>query len=340
MIVPVVVEGQSIRWYEDPPDIADNSIEFVQLEFRLPEDWRGLSVTAQFTQTKTYNHLLIDGRCYLPPELTAGHCEVSIFGYSDGEVTRGTTIPLQFNIRRSGFVSSAETPIPPTPDLYAQLLQYLAKPVVPQVGENGHWFVNGVDTGVTASGYTPQKGIDYWTPGDKQEIVDDVLVELPETGGPGGASGAGLWTLIREETLAEDVREYFVNKNAKGDPFAYDELMITTYQKSALASSGKLYYHFNGVQCGSPYAGKGGEGRATMFRASRDGMISCSYASGPEIKESSGGIDNIPSSSSTGMYFPAVASASKLASAKLSTDWWSTSLLRAGLIVRVWGRNK
>lgn len=123
MIVPVVVEGQSLRWYGGIPEIANNSIEFVQLEFRLPEDWDDMVIVAQFTQTKTYNCLLVNNRCFLPRELVTGSCEVSVFGYLNEKVTRGTTIPLKFNIIKSGFVSSADTPIPPTPDLYAQLIK-------------------------------------------------------------------------------------------------------------------------------------------------------------------------------------------------------------------------
>ena len=46
----------------------------------------------------------------------------------------------------------------------------------PMIGENGNWFVwntetqEYVDTGVCAEGYTPKKGVDYWTPGDKSEV--------------------------------------------------------------------------------------------------------------------------------------------------------------------------
>lgn len=126
MIVPVVVEGQSLRWYGGIPEIADNSIEFVQLEFRFPKDWEDMVVVAQFTQTKTYNCLLVNNRCFLPRELVAGLCEMSVFGYLNDRVTRGTTLPLKLNISRSGFVSSAETPVPPTPDLYAQLIEYFS----------------------------------------------------------------------------------------------------------------------------------------------------------------------------------------------------------------------
>lgn len=121
----VAVEGQTLRWYGKIPEIADNSVQFVQLEFSLPEDWADLVVVAQFSQTKTYNRLLEDGCCYLPAELVAGPCEVSLFGQRAGENVRATSVPLRFKISRSGFTSTAETPIPPTPDLYAQLLEKL-----------------------------------------------------------------------------------------------------------------------------------------------------------------------------------------------------------------------
>lgn len=121
----VAVEGQTLRWYGKIPEIADNSVQFVQLEFDLPWYWADLVVVAQFSQTKTYNKLLEDGCCYLPAELVAGPCEVSLFGQRAGETVRATSVPLRFKIKRSGFTSTAETPIPPTPDLYAQLLEKL-----------------------------------------------------------------------------------------------------------------------------------------------------------------------------------------------------------------------
>lgn len=153
MIVPVVVEGQSLRWYGRIPEIADNSIEFVQLEFRFPEDWDNMVIVAQFTQTKTYNCLLVNNRCFLPMELVAGPCEVSVFGYLNEEVTRGTTIPLKLNISRSGFVSSAETPIPPTPDLYAQLIEYFSSIAGSGGGGSGSGTINPEDIAAAVEDY-------------------------------------------------------------------------------------------------------------------------------------------------------------------------------------------
>ena len=127
MVHRIVVEDQSLWWYGRPPKIADNSIEFVQFQFHLSEDWEPLLLVAQFTQADTYNMLLKDGKCFLPVELIAGLCKVSLFGYTEGKPLRATSIPLIFEIEKSGFVSSAETPIPPTPDLYAQLLERIAE---------------------------------------------------------------------------------------------------------------------------------------------------------------------------------------------------------------------
>ena len=123
----VVVDGQKLSWYGKPPELADNSIQFVQFQFNLSEDWAELEVVAQFTQDQTYNKLLENGCCYLPAELVAGMCDLSLFGQKAGQVVRATTIPLRFKIHKSGFTSTAETPIPPTPDLYAQLLEKLGQ---------------------------------------------------------------------------------------------------------------------------------------------------------------------------------------------------------------------
>lgn len=127
MVHRIVVEDQSLRWYGRPPKIADDSIEFVRFQFHLPEDWDSLVLVAQFTQEGTYNMLLDEDTCFLPKELIPGLCKLSLFGYAEGKPLRATSIPLVFQIEESGFVSSAETPIPPTPDLYAQLLERIAE---------------------------------------------------------------------------------------------------------------------------------------------------------------------------------------------------------------------
>lgn len=143
MIVSVNVDDQSLRWYDRPPKIADKSIQFVKFKFNLSPEWEGYQVTAQFTQKDTYNMLLKNDYCDLPVEITAGPCLVSVFGYSPDQSARATVIPLLFTIEQSGFVGDGQTPIPPTPDLYAQLLISMNESLlngVPVIRDN-HWWV-------------------------------------------------------------------------------------------------------------------------------------------------------------------------------------------------------
>lgn len=43
--------------------------------------------------------------------------------------------------------------------------------ITPHIGENGNWFIGDEDTGVKAQGYTPQKGVDYFTEAEISEIA-------------------------------------------------------------------------------------------------------------------------------------------------------------------------
>ena len=101
--------------------------------------WKTLYKVVQFTQCEeTYNVVLgIDGTtCLLPAELHPGAVKMSLFGYdAESDTTvRATTVPVTLHIRPSGFVADGDTPIPPTPDLYTQLLKKLSEM---QTGANG-----------------------------------------------------------------------------------------------------------------------------------------------------------------------------------------------------------
>ena len=63
----------------------------------------------------------------LPAELHPGTVKMSLFGYdAESDTTvRATTVPVTLHIRPSGFVADGDTSIPPTPDLYTQLLKKL-----------------------------------------------------------------------------------------------------------------------------------------------------------------------------------------------------------------------
>lgn len=122
-----LVKNQSIEIIEREV-LADHQIQYVQFRFTFDGDWRRFHKVVQFTQCdETYSIVLgFDGTsCYLPAELHVGAAKMSVFGYdTESDTTvRATTVPVTLNIRPSGFVGDDEPPIPPTPDLYTQLLK-------------------------------------------------------------------------------------------------------------------------------------------------------------------------------------------------------------------------
>ena len=119
--------------------IASDQIAFVSVKFVFDGAWKTLHKVVQFTQCEeTYNLVLgTEGTtCLLPAELHPGAVKMSLFGYdAESDTTvRATTVPVTLHIRPSGFVADWDTPIPPTPDLYTQLLKKLSEM---QTGANG-----------------------------------------------------------------------------------------------------------------------------------------------------------------------------------------------------------
>lgn len=165
--------------------IADQQICFVDMCFLFSPDWEQLDKTAQFSQgEKTYNvHLGTDNVCHclLPAELQTGCVSVSVFGYAvDGSV-RATTVPLGIGIKRSGFQGDGETPIPPTPDLYAQLLDAIDKKIA-----SLHDGKDGVDG---KSAY--EIAVDNGYPGTEQAWLASLKGDKGDTGEPGTAGEKG-----------------------------------------------------------------------------------------------------------------------------------------------------
>ena len=133
-----LVKNQKIEVLEREV-IASDQIAFVSVKFVFDGAWKTLHKVVQFTQCEeTYNVVLgTEGTtCLLPAELHPGAVKMSLFGYDEESDTtlRATTVPVTLHIRPSGFVEDGATPIPPTPDLYTQLLKKLSEM---QTGANG-----------------------------------------------------------------------------------------------------------------------------------------------------------------------------------------------------------
>lgn len=163
-------EGQVVKIVEDER-LADKYINANTVHFEFCERWDGMVITAQFTQkrivlnpetqkqeeeTKTFNVLVdeITNTVTMPNEIEAGKVDISAFGAHPETGVRITTIPVTKTVDKSGFVGDGDTPIPPTPDLYAQLIakvEEVGQSVEANIGEavQNYLTENPVETGAT-----------------------------------------------------------------------------------------------------------------------------------------------------------------------------------------------
>ena len=121
-----LVKNQSIEILEREV-LADHQIQYVQFKFTFDGDWKHFHKVVQFSQCDEVYSIVLGTEgtsCYLPAELHVGAAKMSIYGYdTESDTTvRATTVPVTLNIRASGF-EGEEPPVPPTPDLYTQLLK-------------------------------------------------------------------------------------------------------------------------------------------------------------------------------------------------------------------------
>ncbi len=172
------VKNQIITREDSFPVVAD-SRNYLEASFEFSEEWQG-KITAIFGFCGEFYSILIEnGKCIVPWEV------IKSPGFTVSVVCgdRITANMTRVEVDLSGYFEG-QTPKPPTPDVYQQILDS-AKP--PYVGENGNWYVwdkasrGYVDTELSAQakdGYTPIRGTDYWTEDDKAEIytyVDTVV---------------------------------------------------------------------------------------------------------------------------------------------------------------------
>ena len=175
------ITGQKID-LERREVVADEQVAFVNLLFLFTPEWEQIDKVAQFKQSENvYNVHIGKGnvaQCTLPAEITNGQTSISIFGYHD-EV-RATTATLEFRVCRSGFSDSGSVPIPPTPDLYAQLLKKIDGKIASlhdgkdgKNGENGKDGTNGVDGKNGTDGYSPTATVTETDAGAVISITDN-----------------------------------------------------------------------------------------------------------------------------------------------------------------------
>ena len=200
--------------------IASDQIAFVSVKFVFDGAWKTLHKVVQFTQCEeTYNVVLgIDGTtCLLPAELHPGAVKMSLFGYdAESDTTlRATTVPVTLHIRPSGFVEDGATPIPPTPDLYTQLLKKL--------DEKAAGLQNGKD------GFSPKVKTEQMESGVVITIVDaDGETSATLHNGANGEKGSSAYQIAVEQGYQGSESDWLSslkgdkgekgNTGAKGNP--------------------------------------------------------------------------------------------------------------------------
>ena len=160
--------------------VADEQVAFVNLLFLFTPEWEQIDKVAQFKQGENvYNVHIGKGnvaQCTLPAEITNGQTSISIFGYHD-EV-RATTASLEFRVCRSGFSDSGSVPVPPTPDLYAQLLEKIDGKIASlHDGKDG----KDGENGKSAYEIAVQNGYD----GTETDWLESLKGQKGDTGEPG-----------------------------------------------------------------------------------------------------------------------------------------------------------
>ena len=200
--------------------IASDQIAFVSVKFVFDGAWKTLHKVVQFTQCEeTYNVVLgIDGTtCLLPAELHPGAVKMSLFGYdAESDTTlRATTVPVTLHIRPSGFVADGDTPIPPTLDLYTQLLKKL--------DEKAAGLQNGKD------GFSPKVKAEQMESGVVITIVDaDGETSATLHNGANGEKGSSAYQIAVEQGYQGSESDWLSslkgdkgekgNTGAKGNP--------------------------------------------------------------------------------------------------------------------------
>ena len=200
--------------------IASDQIAFVSVKFVFDGAWKTLHKVVQFTQCEeTYNLVLgIEGTtCLLPSELHPGAVKMSLFGYdAESDTTlRATTVPVTLHIRPSGFVADGDTPIPPTLDLYTQLLKKL--------DEKAAGLQNGKD------GFSPKVKAEQMESGVVITIVDaDGETSATLHNGANGEKGSSAYQIAVEQGYQGSESDWLSslkgdkgekgNTGAKGNP--------------------------------------------------------------------------------------------------------------------------
>ena len=160
------------RLTSDISAAISGNVNYYKCEFTFSDEWQGLSKYAVFSKKdKAYTVEIKDGCCFIPKEVLqeSGNIAIGVFGTNGSETDylRISTNPVTALVS-TGAYKEGDTPETPTPDLWEEYLNQVAKAadnVIPYINKSdNHWYVYDpktqkyVDSGVNSVGAKGDKG--------------------------------------------------------------------------------------------------------------------------------------------------------------------------------------
>jgi hypothetical protein len=169
----------------DAPVLASGGLNEVHVAFNFCEKWAGFIKTAIFyrNEEEAYYAVLDEtDTCIVPWEVCyeEGTFYFGVFGEKDG--IRRTSNVVRYKVKK-GAITPDMKPSEPTPEVYDQIISIVSenKAVTEEFisdmeekVESGYF--NGKDG---EDGYTPVRGVDYWT--EEDQLNAELSFELLET---------------------------------------------------------------------------------------------------------------------------------------------------------------
>lgn len=173
------IQNQTITRTDDFSVVGDSK-NYLIASFSFSDEWTG-PITAIFDYGGHAYCVILkeDNTCTVPWEvIKPPYFTVSVFC---GDLITANVVSV--GVEKSGY-KEGETPAPPTPDVYTQILSSVK---APYIGDNGNWHVYDaesktfIDTNIKAEANAPQKGTDYWTPEDEAKLLQSIQYWQPYT---------------------------------------------------------------------------------------------------------------------------------------------------------------
>ena len=242
-MIKFLVKGQDIETLEHEV-IAADQVSFVNVKFAFDNNWKPLHKVVKFVQEceEYFRVLGVDGTsCYLPAELHPGAVKMSLFGYDPNatETVRATTVIHTLHVRPSGFEGEGSTPVPPTPDLYQQLLKEIERG-----GDGKSAFEIAVEhgyVGTVEQWLESLKGADGTPGADGRDGTDG----MPGADGHDGADGKSAYEIAVEHGYSGTEEEWISEMKPDLSAYPRREELLLIIERKLEPTQEKAHVHEN-----------------------------------------------------------------------------------------------